>query len=135
MQGTGHLFLGWINSKPCYFVTGRECWREEVMGEAISNYGGQTNLNVFLNFTICRQYKLTLSEQSQISLQLRVSVSDLVSSFSPCTPCWGARKNFSYGSEICFWRPCRGGRFETTMVVTVIITILLTAAIVTDIWW
>jgi hypothetical protein len=51
------------------------------MGEAGTNYRSQTILHVFLFFIVCRFYKLTVSEQAQVTLQVRVSVSGLVSSF------------------------------------------------------
>lgn len=42
------------------------------------NYRDQTVLHVFLTFIICQLHKLAFTEQAQVTLQVRVSVSDLV---------------------------------------------------------
>jgi hypothetical protein len=43
---------------------------------------------------ICRLYKLNLTDQAQVTLQLRVSVSGLVMWYKAGPSLWGARKNF-----------------------------------------
>ena len=51
-------------------------------------------LHVFLTVIICRLYKLTFSEQAQVTLQVRVSVSDLVYSFVDHPSLAGIQKKF-----------------------------------------
>ena len=59
---------------------------------------------VFLGSTIiCRLYKVTLSDQTQVSLKMRDSLSD----FKLVHPCCGARKTFFNGVRARSRRPCK----------------------------
>ena len=48
---------------------------------------------------ICRLHKLNLTDKAQVTLQLRVSVSDLVMWYKVGSPLWGARKTFFTGAR------------------------------------
>jgi len=50
-------------------------------------------------FIMCRLYKLNLSDETQVTLQLRVSLADLASRFLAGPPLWGARKIFHRGPK------------------------------------
>ena len=89
-------------------------------------------LLVFLTFIICRLHKLTVTEQAQFTLQVRV-FPIWCKDFCPSAPCWGPEKFFSTRTETRFWSPCRRGRFETSMVVRLIIAKLLISAFITNI--
>ena len=78
-------------------------------GKASTNYQGPTGgrggrgpdyvVYVFTshdNIIICRLYKLTFSDQAQVTLQLRVGLSDLVLRFSACSPSMQGSKKFFY---------------------------------------
>jgi hypothetical protein len=118
-------------------------------------------LHVFLTFIIFPLHKLAFTEQAQVTLQVRLSFAFYylsiaqinryktnpsysasasqcfrfgVKIFSLSAPCWDPKKIFSSRTETRFWRPCRRGMFETSMVVTVIITKLLNSAFITNIW-
>jgi hypothetical protein len=52
---------------------------------------------VFLGGIICRLYRLTFLDQSQVTLHLRVSLSDLVLRFSAGSPLHGGTKIFFHG--------------------------------------
>jgi hypothetical protein len=58
------------------------------------------------NVVICRSYKLTLLDHTQVTLQLRVSLSDLVKKFYPVCLCWVARLFSSPGTWTRSQRPC-----------------------------
>jgi len=92
-------------------------------------------LHVFLSFIICRLYKLTFSEQAQFTLQVRVSVSDLVYRFVDRPSLAGIqKKSSSTRTQSHFWHPCRQESFETTLIVTVCIAELLIVAFITKVW-
>jgi hypothetical protein len=91
-------------------------------------------LRVFLTFIIFPFYNLTFTEQSQVTLQLRVSVSALVSRFLALLPLAEGPEKLIHRDPNPFLRPYQQGSFETTMAVPAIIAILLIAAIVTGIW-
>jgi hypothetical protein len=78
-------------------------------------------------------YKLTLLEQAQLILQLRVSVFDLLSRFLAPPPLAAGSENFSTTTQTRFWRPCPKGSFERTMAVMVIIAMLVISAMVRDV--
>ena len=130
------LFLLWINSKPWYFVPDRQCCIERGMGECRYNLTGPDYVACVFDFHYLSIVQINCFRRIPIYYEI-VSQSFRfgVNLFSPSAPCWGPEKKFSTGTETRFCRPCWRGRFKTTVVVTVFIVILLTAAIVTDIWW
>jgi len=67
-------------------------------------------LHVFLQFIICRLHKLTVTEQTQVILQVRVSVSDLVSRFLARPPFAGLQ-NFFYNNRNPFLASLPTGKF------------------------
>jgi hypothetical protein len=88
------------------------CSADEMRGKPVPIIGAQQGARgrtvsyvfVFLGSTIiCPLYKLTLSDQVQVTLQLRVSLSDLVQRFLAGPPLLvgGALKNFFH------WGPNR----------------------------
>jgi len=97
---------------------------------ALINGARQCCMWFWLSLFVDCTYKLTLSEQAQVTLQLRVSVFRFsFKVFSPSAPYWEARKNFFHRYPNPLSRP-----FETTTLLTVIIAKLLLAAIITNIW-
>jgi hypothetical protein len=126
-KGIAYLFLVWINSKPCYFMPNRGCWRYRGGRGCLFKLPGQTNLYMFLSFIICRLYKLIFSEETLVTLQLRVSFFDLVCRFLALLPLAVCRiRNFPPRRKPAL-ASLLTGRFETTMLVTVFIAKLWVA--------
>jgi hypothetical protein len=132
-QGAGNLFLVWVYSTPCYLVPDRRCWREEVMGEAGTNYRCQALLHVFY-LSLCVEFTNEPFQNKPSYSTIESKCFRFGVNIIPSVPCWVQEKNFSTETETRFWRPCRRGSFETTIVVTVIIAKLLIAAFITNIW-
>jgi hypothetical protein len=75
-------------------ISGAHDGLEEGLGPNCVSY-----VLVFLgSFSICQLYKLPLSDQTQVILQLRVSLSDEVSRFLACPPLLGKPKKFFAGA-------------------------------------
>jgi len=82
------------------------------MGGKGGGWGGESRYKLsgpgpgltMLHAIICRLYKVSLSDQAQVTLQLTVSLFDLVSKFLAGPPLLGARKK-SRGSELAIGYP------------------------------
>jgi hypothetical protein len=92
------------------YVHQYQCWWEGGGGEAGTKWCPASNyvayVFIFLRITICWLYKSTLSDQALVTLQLRVSLSNLVSRFLASPPLLqGPKKIFSHGPEYTLRSP------------------------------